>query len=540
MFELLIAFRYLLPRKQQLSVALISLLSITVISLVVWLLVIFLSVTEGIERGWLTKLTSLNAPLRITPTAHYYRSYYYRIDEISESSHYQAKNILEKKETEQTDPYQPEEDEELPLYFPRPEYASNGELKDPVKQLFACLNQLKQNHIDLRFQEFEIGGALLRLQLLRPASSNPSRQEPNYLTQVSYLATFPDACPTLDSFILPPQEQDIAHLHYLINHQPSDPAKNRLLLSKIESLLKDGSQYSFQWIQTLKEQNVDGQAGIFLAKQYQDTGVRIGDRGYLSYSSATINAVQEEQRLPVFVAGFYDPGILAIGNKSILVPPFITQLMNASNSSFYLDKTQSNGVLVWFKDIQHAKQIKKELFALLNKAELTSYWDIKTFQEYDFAKDLIQQFQSDRYLFTLVGIIILLVACCNIISLLILLVNDKKKEIGVLQAMGASKKSIALIFGACGMFIGSMSSLIGSLGAALTLSHIDSLVQFLSFLQGQDTFNVAFFGQSLPKEMSHRALIFVLIVTPLLSLIAGLVPAIKACRFRLSELLRSE
>ena len=41
--------------------------------------------------------------------------------------------------------------------------------------------------------------------------------------------------------------------------------------------------------------------------------------------------------------------------------------------------------------------------------------------------------------------LILIVACCNIISLLVLLVNDKKKEIGILQSMGASSMSIAAI-----------------------------------------------------------------------------------------------
>ena len=87
---------------------------------------------------------------------------------------------------------------------------------------------------------------------------------------------------------------------------------------------------------------------------------------------------------------------------------------------------------------------------------------------------MLQQFQSDKYLFTLVGIIILLVACCNIISLLALLVNDKKKEIGILQAMGASKKSIALIFGTCGVAMGIVSSLIGTMRAIATLHYLDN------------------------------------------------------------------
>src|SRR5690349_9581873 len=137
MFEFLIALKYLVPRRKQLSVALISLLSVVVISLVVWLLVVFLSVTEGMERNWLSKLTTLNAPLRITPTAHYYRSYYYRIDEMSGASHYQTKTIAQKSNTPSSDPYQKEEDEELPPFFPLPDLGEGRSLKDPVKILFS-------------------------------------------------------------------------------------------------------------------------------------------------------------------------------------------------------------------------------------------------------------------------------------------------------------------------------------------------------------------------------------------------------------------
>jgi lipoprotein-releasing system permease protein len=137
-------------------------------------------------------------------------------------------------------------------------------------------------------------------------------------------------------------------------------------------------------------------------------------------------------------------------------------------------------------------------------------------------------------------VIILIVACCNIISLLVLLVNDKKREIGILQAMGASHMSIAAIFGSCGMIMGILSSIIGIAAAVLTLHHIDAVVQLLSFIQGHDAFHAAFFGKSLPDHLSRNALTFILVTTPLLSFLAGLVPAIKACRLRPSVILRSE
>jgi lipoprotein-releasing system permease protein len=134
----------------------------------------------------------------------------------------------------------------------------------------------------------------------------------------------------------------------------------------------------------------------------------------------------------------------------------------------------------------------------------------------------------------------LIVACCNIISLLVLLVNDKKQEIGILQAMGASPKSIATIFGLCGITVGILSSLIGTTAALFTMHNIDAVAHFLSAVQGHEVFNAAFYGKSLPRELSHNAVLFILVTTPIISLCAGLVPAIKACRLRPSVILRQE
>lgn len=683
-FELSVALRYLIPRKKQLSVSLIALLSVTVISLVVWLVLVFLSVTEGIERNWLKKLTVLNAPLRITPTESYYSSYYYQVDEISSNSEYASKNIAEKIKAQITDPYDLDTDGELPAHFSPPDLGSDGALKDPVKGLFAALSTLKQTRSDLTYQDFELSGALMRLQLLRQSNGFNGEANQGYLTQVSYIASLPDQCPDLSSLLLPPTEKDLNHLFYLASHStdlsrqdspmltlkadkttvqkrirellgnvkieqlkprhtlwqipialfpenqvfegkahfrndklcridiPVEKQKNlspenqvkiwkngtdliledRLghtqKISLYTPLLAEGAIYlnvesinadslllkvktSLQGVSLKGEVGLDGleivkadfssatgsgapwighnntalsvnsekEAGILIAKSYLDSGVMIGDRGYLSYSSTTSSALQEH-RLPIFVMGFYDPGIFSVGNKCILAPPLVTQTINASSSSFNLDKTQSNGILVWFNDLSEAKEIKKQILLALSDQDLSKYWKVTTFHEYDFARDLMEQFQSDKYLFAIVGIIILIVACCNIISMLVLLVNDKKREIGILQAMGASRFSIAAIFGTCGVAMGILSSILGTAAALYTLQHIDSIVQLLSYMQGHDAFNSTFFGKSLPNELSNNAVTFILITTPIISLLAGLVPAIKACRLRPSEILRSE
>src|SRR3989338_329579 len=602
-FELEIARKYLIPKKKQLSVSLIALMSVGVISLVVWLLLLFLSITEGIEKSWLSNLTSLNGPLRISPTPAYFHSYYYQIDSFASASQYTSKTIGEKLRSPVSDPYSPEEDWEIPTGIPSPDKDGSGTLKDPVKEAYAVLNRIKERHPDLSFQDYEISAAMMRLEILNSSSGKrplPGAFQSSVLTQVSYLATVAGENPFLEKLVEPPTSADLAHLFYLAERSGYFPkgiaplachlkscemkplfSKSAASVHLLPSALQTARALSdlkftvaaekelgwdeleishvevkrhFEempttlppWVFFIKQKGKDvlylpgdamGRQGILLPKSYQDSGVKVGDQGSFSFGARTASSVQE-QRLPFFVAGFYDPGILAIGNRCALVSHDVLRTISSASHFAPLDRTSANGIQVWFPHLKEAPQIRDEIVSDFTRAGIAPYWKVTTFLEYDFAKDLLQQFQSDRYLFSLIGIMILAVGCSNIISLLVLLVTDKKKEIGISLAMGASPFSIATIFGLLGALMGLVSSLIGTGAALLTLHNIGKVVSFLSFLQGRDAFNPLFYGASLPHALSLGAAQFILIITPLLAFIAGLIPAIKACRMQPSAILR--
>ncbi len=661
MFEVSVALKYLIPRKKHLSVTLIAMMSVGVISLIVWLLLVFLSVTSGIEASWLKKLTDLNAPLRITPTPAYYSSYYHKVDAFSSASHFSLKTLGEKAEADRSDPYNPEEDPEVPMNFPKPAMDSKGAFLDPVKGLVTALAQLQDKYPSLTFQDYEMSGALLKLKLLR---NTPSGQESmQFLTQVSYLATPPLPQKVLSSLLIPFSGKDLNHLLFLANYRmenlleegiPSIHPSREAFQQRIEqivssfkiqtvvtepnwmlpaSLLPENTPFTVlhtngQWtlsssfdkkaaalvvrkgneIQILRpngsafldspelfsienplvfQSTIDpqslpqagrlqevklrvkgslqghplqgsipwknvqidtftsltssfpGEHGILLPKGFQDNGALVGDHGFLSYQASTSSSLQE-QRLPIFIAGFYDPGIISVGNKCLLVPKEITRAINAANLSSSFDKISLGGFQVWMDPPKQAVHIQKELIQLLQEKEILSYWKVDSYKDYEFAKDLLGQFQSDKMLLSLIGIIILIVACCNILSFLILLVSDKKQEIAILRAMGSSTKSIASIFGLCGMVVGLLGCALGVGAAMITLHNIDSLSSFLSALQGHDAFSPAFYGSSLPNSLSPDAVLFIFMATPILSLLSGLIPALKASKLSPSSILRSE
>jgi lipoprotein-releasing system permease protein len=712
MFELSVACKYLIPRRRQLSVSIISLISVLVIALVVWLIVVFFSVTDGLEKNWVHKLTALTAPLRITPTEAYYHSYYYQVDGISEASGYASKTIREKQEASTADPYDPILDEEIPSTWPTPDRDAEGNVKDLVKLVYGSLGEI--HHVPgLQGQDFELTATHIRLNLFRP--STLLQAHPLYggmaqstLAYPAYLGNFEGNNSHFGQTLLPVEERDLSNFLSLIGFSSQDTneegeshntplkpkelqrrlkhffdvvsvkrlqtrasgwtlprqlfpahalwnvcvilkdqeivrlvipqyAQDRLKVQRTleeqgltvisaqvsieeealtllvphhvpqpisprlplvvaggasfaaqldprslerarrvedlrfqvevpiqETLLQgnvfyrgleiasatllstDASEASPPWI--YRTTNAHGSAfvlpksteegeGILLPKSFRDAGVLIGDRGSLSYLAPTASLLQE-QLIPVYVAGFYDPGIIPIGGKFILANPDVTSLIRSSHQQEDRSMT-TNGINVRFHQLDQADLVKAHLLEAFKNKGIQRYWNVETYREYEFTKEIMQELQSQKNLFMLIALVIIVVACSNIISMLIILVNDKKVEIGILRSMGASSKSIALIFGLAGAAIGVFGSVIGIVAAILTLHSLDTLVGWLSLLQGHDMFSATLYGQNLPHELSFEALSFVLMATVLISLLAGIVPAIKACLLRPTHILRA-
>ncbi len=696
-----VALKYLVPRWRQLSVSIISLISVLVISLVVWLVIVFLSVTEGIEKTWVKQLVALNAPLRMTPTDDYYRSYYYLSDQVSSLSNFSTKTIGEKLHATVADPYDANQDAELPVAFPQPDRHPDGSVRDLVKEAWEVITTVNPT---LQPDEYEVSCGQLRLSLIRDDKSGEGRHQ-TFLSQVSYVSSFDTKNPHFQKLVVTPSLDDLNNLlstlsttqntsreeadlfsmerdpvektattklsslfdfvqisalrtsergfrlprslfpeqgnlkawglikngkvsrvvipesvdrlaalektfgtfgqacvmgdlcfdegrpqfypsaqvdvakRFEVLLEPAVKMQARLLpdtvahattpsslqfevnasiqgvpfegvvkfehlqIAEASPILKSDNEKQPLWL----HQNKEGRLviptdhplgdGILLAKTFRENDVKLGDTGFLSYYAQTASGAQE-QRIPVYVAGFYDPGFMPVGNKLLLVDPKVTALLRGSVA--VADRMLGNGIHIWVPRLEDTQKFKKEITSALEKNNLSQYWTLESYEDFEFARPVLEQLKSDKTLFTLIAVIILVVACSNIISMLILLVNDKKKEIGILQSLGASPLRIAFIFGVCGFITGLISSIIGTVAAFATLKHLQALVNLLSFLQGHQAFQSAFYGDSLPNELSLDSLIFVLIATVFISILAGIAPAVKAGRIRPAEMLRAE
>ena len=107
-------------------------------------------------------------------------------------------------------------------------------------------------------------------------------------------------------------------------------------------------------------------------------------------------------------------------------------------------------------------------------------------------------------------------------------VLERTKEIGILRAIGASKKNIASIFNAETFIIGFLSGLIGVVVSFMLLIPINAIIHALTN------------NPNITAVLPMAGAITLVILSTILTLIGGLIPSSKAAKQDPVLALRSE
>lgn len=166
---------------------------------------------------------------------------------------------------------------------------------------------------------------------------------------------------------------------------------------------------------------------------------------------------------------------------------------------------------------------------------------VRAFSWRDSFADFLWVLQLEKNMMTFVLLFVVLVAAFLTMSLLLVLVLKKTREIGLLGALGASRRQIALCFCLQGVGIGVVGTAAG-LGLGFTVLHFrNDLVRALTHLTGGQELLARFYQFSeLPAHLASRDVVFIVVAALLLSTLAGIIPAVMAARLKPVEALRSE
>lgn len=154
---------------------------------------------------------------------------------------------------------------------------------------------------------------------------------------------------------------------------------------------------------------------------------------------------------------------------------------------------------------------------------------------------LFQALELEKRVMFVILTLIVMVAAFNIVSALVTMVRNKRPEIAILRAMGASGGSITRIFLLQGMLIGGGGVFLG-LAAGLPLAaNVGGIVAWLEKQTGYSMFpgNIYQFGR-LPSDIVSSDVVIVAVTAFCISLAAAAWPAWRSGRLRPAESLRHE
>jgi lipoprotein-releasing system permease protein len=177
-------------------------------------------------------------------------------------------------------------------------------------------------------------------------------------------------------------------------------------------------------------------------------------------------------------------------------------------------------------DIYNAPQVADRMAADFGPDYVTQDWT-----------DINQQLYSALMLEKIgmgIGIgLIVMVAALNIIASLILLVMEKTRDIAILKTMGASKRSIMLVFLLQGTIIGVIGTALGAL-AGTAIATIADRYRLISI--PSDVYQVSY----LPFKVLPGDLVSVIIGAVVVCFIATLYPSRQAAKLDPAQALRYE
>jgi lipoprotein-releasing system permease protein len=190
------------------------------------------------------------------------------------------------------------------------------------------------------------------------------------------------------------------------------------------------------------------------------------------------------------------------------------------------DRTQVDFIQLRVDDVYRAPQVAAVVRERLGDQYYTEDWTVMN-------KSLFSALTLEKIAVSLAVGLIVLVAALNIVATLILLVMEKHRDVAILKTMGASARSVTLIFMAQGLLIGLVGTTVGA-AAGYGLSFIFDRYQLIRM--PVDVYQVS----HLPFTVVPRDFALVVVVAILICFVATIYPSRQAARLDPAQALRYE
>jgi lipoprotein-releasing system permease protein len=295
--------------------------------------------------------------------------------------------------------------------------------------------------------------------------------------------------------------------------------------------------------------DLEGDSAVLGIELAQKLGVTVGDKVTI-YSPGNVGQIlesikklesakgDEEKKaidqlrdviLPkeLNVTGIFQTGHYLHDSEFLLVPVYIGQELYGLGDALH-------GITVRTDNPYGAERVKREIEKFLTPPEYAQTW-------IDMNRQYFEAVRLERTVMFFLLFFIVVVAAFGIMSTLITVTVQKRREIGIMKALGANLAQIIWVFLGQGTIVGLFGTLTG-LGLGMTLIRYRN--EFSHWLAS--TFHIEVFPRevyqfsSIPAEVIPRDVSIICISAFLICSFAALIPAYFAARLDPVKALRYE
>ena len=248
---------------------------------------------------------------------------------------------------------------------------------------------------------------------------------------------------------------------------------------------------------------------IYIGKElFKELGANIGDK--MSVVSS------ENQELPFVITGVFESGYYDYDKNMIIIPIEVAQYMSYSEE-------EMGSLEIILKNPYDANKISDSIFEKYGL--FTRTWGEQN-------RNLLSALALEKTVMVIVFSLIVVIAGFVVWVIMNMLVREKIKDIGIMRAMGFSKKTIVKIFLIEGMALGIIGIVIGTILSFIILWYVENHA-----LAGITSI---YYLNKIPVEISYKEVATIIIVNIIIIFISSISPAYRAGKLETMEALRHE
>ncbi len=268
----------------------------------------------------------------------------------------------------------------------------------------------------------------------------------------------------------------------------------------------------------ISSEDPDQPPGIVLGQDLaKDLGVTVGDtiRVLTAQGTLTPFGMQPRSR-QMTVVGIFSLGLYEFDTSYGFVSLAVAErLMNAREPQY---------IELRVDDIYRAPDVAAEIGRRLGDKYLAEDWGSMN-------KSLFSALWLEKMAISITIGLIVMVAALNIVASLILLVMEKNRDIAILKTMGATARSVMVVFMLQGLIIGIVGTAIGA-GGGWAIARV--LDKYRLIHLPMDVYQVSY----VPFTIQPLDFAMVVVAAILICFLATLYPARQAARLKPAEALR--